>query len=108
MPRYKDALEIVKRASDFPRTPDLEVQVDNLPFMADLILLCWADTSATPPSPCTDSAEWLADNGWSLVEILLAGAACLTEVQQRLYATTDGAVKLRDFTSPRKAASITS
>ena len=107
MPRYADALAIVKRAAAVPRAADLEGQLGALPVMADLIVLCWHD-APPPPSPCDDAAEWLADQGWSLVEILIAGAACMTEVQHRLYATADGAVKQRDFTSPRTATSTTS
>ena len=47
----------------------------------------------------------LADNlGWSLIEMITTGAACITEINTRLYATMDGAIKHRDFSMPRTAA----
>jgi hypothetical protein len=48
------------------------------------------------------------DLGWSLIEIITAGAACLTEINGRLYATMDGAIKTRDFSAPRTAPLTTS
>jgi hypothetical protein len=110
MPDYRTALELSKRAVAAPRATTLEEHVDVLPLWADLTVSCQSGALPAPSTP-GDSIAYLSDDlGWSMIEILTAGVACLTEVNRRLYATMDGAVKARDFIAPRTevAPSITS
>ncbi|MBU6364775.1 MAG: hypothetical protein KJT01_01060 [Gemmatimonadetes bacterium] len=109
MPRYGDALRLVQRAATLPRGTDLATQVEGLPFFADLIRACWCVEPAPPGSDqMPDCTDWLADQGWSLLDILTTGTTCLTEVQRRLFTVTDGAVKHRDFTPTPATPSTTS
>ena len=104
MPDYRTALALSKRAAAAPRATTLEEHVDVLPLWADLTVSCQSGALPAPSVP-GDSIAYLSDDlGWSMIEILTAGVACLTEVNRRLYATMDGAVKARDFSAPRTEA----
>lgn len=105
MPDYRTALRLSKAMAAAPRAATLEEQVDALPLWAEVVCCCSPDLTSSDP------LMHLADNlGWSLIEMITAGAACITEINTRLYATMDGAIKHRDFSSPRTeaAASTTS
>ena len=114
MPDYRTALNLSKKAAAAPRGSTLEEQIDALPMWAEIVGACIFDVrlgGGTEPYTPDDLLCWLSgDLGWSLIEIITAGAACLTEINGRLYATMDGAIKHRDFSSPRTeaATSITS
>ena len=116
MPDYRTAINLSKKAAAAPRGSTLEEQIDALPMWAEIINACIHDGNTAPPPTATaptpdDLLLWLSgDLGWSLIEIITAGAACLTEINGRLYATMDGAIKHRDFSAPRTeaATSITS
>lgn len=106
MPDYRTALALSKRAAAAPRAATLEEHVDVLPLWADLTVSCQSGILPAPSIP-GDSIAYLSDDlGWSMVEILTAGVACLTEMNRRLYATMDGAVKTRDFSAPRMEAAL--
>ena len=108
MPDYRTALALSKRAATAPRGTTLEEQIDALPLWADIIAACQFGSMPSPSVPA-DAVMYLSDDlGWSLIEIITAGAACLTEINGRLYATMDGAIKTRDFSAPRTAPLTTS
>ena len=104
MPDYRTAINLSKKAAAAPRGSTLEEQIDALPMWAEVVCCCSPDLTSSDP------VTHLADLGWSLIEMITAGAACLTEINTRLYATMDGAIKNRDFSAPRTeaATSITS
>jgi len=104
MPDYRTALALSKRAAAAPRASTLEEHVDVLPLWADLTVSCQAGPLPSPSIPGDSIAYLSGDLGWSMVEILTAGVACLTEINRRLYATMDGAIKTRDFSLPRTEA----
>ena len=102
MPDYRTAIRLSKAMAAAPRASTLEEQIDALPLWAEVVCCCLPDLT------CPDPVAHLADDlGWSLIEMISAGAACITEINGRLYATMDGAIKQRDFSTPRTAAPST-
>lgn len=106
MPRYGDALRLVNLAAAAPRGADLATQAGNAALMAEILRTCWADTP-TPPAD-GDMLDWLMDAGWSLMDIVTSGSACLSQMNDRLFTVSDGAVKNRDFSSTPPTPSTTS
>lgn len=105
MPDYRIALALVGEAKALPTSSDLATQAGNAPMWVKIISACYCDDPALPEN---DPLDALQDRSWSLIDILTAGTACLSEMSARLFAVTDGAIKHRDFSSPPKAVSTAS
>jgi hypothetical protein len=108
MPPYRASLDLTKRAATLNRDGGIEAQVENLPLYLAMIAACLHDPALTLPADPDEVEGALMDAGWTLIDIITAATACMREMNDRLYKVSDGAVKARDFSSPRTEPSTTS
>jgi hypothetical protein len=106
MPDYRTSARLITDARTAPPQTSMEAQMDALPLWVSIIAACLHSPDLTLPSDPTEAEGVLLEAGWGLSDILIAGAACLTEVTNRMFVASDGAVKHRDFSTPRTGAGL--
>jgi hypothetical protein len=106
MPDYRTSARLIADARTAPPQSSIEAQVDALPLWIGIIAACLHSPDLTLPADPAEAEGVLLEAGWGLSDILSAGAACLTEVTSRMFVASDGAIKHRDFSTPRTGAGL--